>query len=174
MGQSDSFPEVQVPDSFESFYRSEYGAVVALAYGLSGTRWTAEDLAQEAFLRVHRDWERVSEMESPAGWVRRIVINLSNSRFRRLRSETTARLRLASQSSTASAPPQESSEFWREARRLPKQQAAVVALRYIDDLSIAQIADVLGIAEGTVKALLHTARSRLGQILLAKGLIDEV
>jgi len=174
MGQSDSFPEVQVPDSFESFYRSEYGAVVALAYGLCGTRWTAEDLAQEAFLRVHRDWTRVREMDSPGGWVRRIVINLSHSRFRRLRSETTARLRLASQTTSTFVPPEESAEFWSEVRKLPKRQAEAVALRYINDLSVAQIAAVLGIADGTVKALLHTARARLGQILVAKGLIDEV
>jgi RNA polymerase sigma-70 factor, ECF subfamily len=48
-----------------------------------------------------------------------------------------------------------------------------MALRYIDDLSVAQIAGVMGIAEGTVKALLHQGRERLRRQLTAKGLIDD-
>lgn len=65
MAKSDVVPEVQVPGSFESLYRMSYPAVVALVYGLCGSRAAAEDVAQEAFLRAHQDWRRVSGMELP-------------------------------------------------------------------------------------------------------------
>ena len=56
--------------------------MVALTWALSGNRWAAEDLAQEAFVRAHRDWNSVEQMDSPNAWVRRVAINLARSRFR--------------------------------------------------------------------------------------------
>ncbi|MBW3667183.1 MAG: hypothetical protein KY394_06280 [Actinobacteria bacterium] len=64
MAESDGVPEVRIPGPFELFYRQEYSAVVALIYGLSGNGWVAEELAQDAFVRAHRDWPRVREMET--------------------------------------------------------------------------------------------------------------
>ncbi|MFP3882599.1 MAG: RNA polymerase sigma factor, partial [Actinomycetota bacterium] len=55
----DGVDGVQVPGAFDRLYREEYRRVVAVVYGLTGSRWVAEDIAQDAFLRVHRDWERV-------------------------------------------------------------------------------------------------------------------
>ncbi len=174
MADSDGLSEVRVPGSFELFYRQEYASVVALAYGLSGSLWVAEDLAQEAFLRAHRDWDRVGEMDSQGAWVRRVALNLARSRLRRLRSETMARLRLGSSTVAAESPDgPEVEAFWAEVRRLPTRQAQAVALRYIDDLSSGEIAQVLEIAEGTVKALLHQGRERLRRQLTAKGVVDD-
>lgn len=174
MSESDGASEVEIPSSFEVFYREEYVSVLALVLGLSGSRWAAEDLTQEAFLRAHRDWGRVSGMESPKGWVRRVAVNLARSRVRRLRSEAAARLRLGSSSPTMGEPDDAADEFWREVRRLPDRQAQVIALRYIDDLSVSEIARVLGVADGTVKAHLHEGRSRLRRQLEAKGFAYEV
>jgi RNA polymerase sigma-70 factor (ECF subfamily) len=173
MAESDGLPEVRIPGSFETLYRQHYAAVVALVYAMSGSRSVAEDLAQEAFLRAHRDWSRVSEMDCPAGWVRRVALNLARSRLRRLGSEARARLR-AGPASDRSDPTSEveSEAFWHEVRRLPTRQAQAIALHYVEDLSIGEIAGVLGVAEGTVKALLHQGRERLGRQLRAKGLID--
>ena len=173
MADSDGLSEVRVPGSFELFYQQEYAPVVALAYGLSGSLWVAEDLAQEAFLRAHRDWDRVGDMDSQGAWVRRVALNLARSRLRRLRSETMARLRLGPSTVAAEWPDgPEVESFWTEGRRRPTRQAQVTALRYIEDLQVTEIADVLGIAEGTVKALLHQGRERLRRQLGAKGLID--
>ncbi|MGQ0848033.1 MAG: RNA polymerase sigma factor, partial [Actinomycetota bacterium] len=119
MAGSDELSEVEIPSSFEVFYREEYPSVLAIVYGLSGNRWVAEDLAQEAFLRVHRDWGGVAGMESPTGWVRRVAVTLARSRVRRLRSEAATRLRLGLQSVSMGQPPEEFDEFWREVRRLP-------------------------------------------------------
>ena len=175
MAEADGFPEVQVPGSFELLYQRDYAAVVGLVYGLTGSRWVAEDLAQEAFLRAHRDWPRVEGMESPGGWVRRVALNLARSRWRRLRIETTARLRADSGRQSAHIDPDPESEaFWDEVRRLPSRQAQAIALHYVEDLPVSEIADVLGVADGTVKALLHQGRERLQRQLTAKGILDEV
>jgi RNA polymerase sigma-70 factor, ECF subfamily len=165
--------EVQIPGRFEAFYREEYPAVVALVYGLTGTAWSAEDLAQEAFLRAHNDWTRVGGMEAPSAWVKRVALNLAVSRYRRFRSEAAATLRLTSDVTSVQPPTAESQAFWEEVRRLPRRQSQVLALRYIDDLSVAEIAEVLQVADGTVKALMHQARKRLGRQLVAKGWVDD-
>jgi len=134
--------------------------MAALAYALTG-RWdVAEDLTQEAFLRAHRDWKRVGAMASPGGWLRRVVTNLALSRWRRLRTETIALLRLTIDSEVA-APEIPHAKFWEEVRRLPERQRQAIALRYVEDLTVVEIAGILEIAEGTVKVLLHQARESL-------------
>jgi RNA polymerase sigma-70 factor, ECF subfamily len=171
-GSRPRVPHVQVPSAFETLYREEYRRVVALVYGLSGSTAVAEDLAQEAFLRAHADWSNVAHLTSPSAWVRRVAVNLAMSRFRRLRSETAALLRLVPTPSSVETTGADHEAFWREVRKLPRRQAQAIALRYIDELSVTEIAGVLDVATGTVKALLHQGRSRLGRQLSAKGLVD--
>lgn len=162
----------QIIGQFEAFYRAGYRPIVAVVYALTGNRWVAEDLAQEAFLRAHRDWEQVRGADSPDAWVRRVAVNLAMSRFRRLRSEATARLKLTANQVTFQPPEAEHDAFWAEVRRLSPRQRQVVALRYVEDLTTRQIADTLDIAEGTVRATLTQARERLGRRLEAGGWID--
>jgi RNA polymerase sigma-70 factor, ECF subfamily len=151
---------------FEAFYAEHHRAVVGLAISLSGNRWAAEELAQDAFAAAFKRWDRLATYDNPGAWVRRVVANRSVSRFRRLGSEAKALVRLAGQRQ-ASVPPltAEHDEFWREVRRLPHQQAQVIALHYLEDRSVADIAEVLGIAEGTVKSSLHRARQKLADRL---------
>lgn len=162
-------PPDQVIGQFEAFYRSRYRPLVGVVYALTGSRWVAEDLAQEAFLRAHRDWDRVRNADAPEAWVRRVAINLAMSRFRKLRSETAARLRLTPTAPTFQAPAAEHDAFWSEVRRLPQRQAQALALYYVEDLSTGEIADTLEVAEGTVRALLAQGRDRLARQLEAKG-----
>lgn len=171
MPEVDRWSDVEIPEPFARFFRSEYPAVVSLVYGLSGSRAAAEDVAQEAFLRAHRDWPRVESMDSPEGWVRRVAMNLARSRWRRLRAETMAMAKLSTPVSFV-PPDDHSGMFWEEVRRLPARQAEVVALKYLEGLEVAEIGSVLGVAEGTVKALLHQGRERLRRQLIAKGLVD--
>jgi RNA polymerase sigma-70 factor, ECF subfamily len=74
---------LEPPGGFEHFYLREYRGVVELAYALSGNRAGAEDIAQEAFLRAHRDWPRVGHYQHPGAWVRRVAANLATSTVRR-------------------------------------------------------------------------------------------
>ena len=66
-------------ETFRAFYRSQYHAVVALAYALTGKAAVAEELAQDAFLVAYRNWGRISGYEVPGAYVRRVVTNMSVS-----------------------------------------------------------------------------------------------
>jgi RNA polymerase sigma factor (sigma-70 family) len=159
-------PAVRLPGRFEHFYLQEYPRVVALVYGLSGSRTGAEDIAQEAFLRAYRDWDRVGSYEHQAAWVRRVAANLATSGLRRRLVEARALARLAARREPSLDPlPAENADFWRAVRALPHRQAQAVALYYLEDLSIAQTAVVLDCAEGTVRAHLARARRTLARRL---------
>ena len=151
--------------SLEDVYRREYPRLVALAYGLSGSRAAAEEIVQDAFLDAHRHWSQVRGYDNPGGWLRRCVINRSVSGFRRRLAESRALTRLGSRRDLPAEVPETDEELWRAVRRLPRRQTQVVALRYVDDCSIADIAAILDCAEGTVKAHLHRARQALAQAL---------
>lgn len=152
--------------AFEDFYRKEYRAVVGLAYALSGSRWAAEDLAQEAFLAAHDDWARVSAYDQPGAWVRRVVANRSMSVLRRRTVEAKAMMRLAlGERSILPAMPAESADFWEGVRALPRRQAQVLALHYLEDRPVAEVAEILGIAPGTVKKHLFDGRRAVARRL---------
>jgi RNA polymerase sigma-70 factor (ECF subfamily) len=157
---------VQLPGRFEHFYLEEYPRVVKLVYALSGSRTAAEDIAQEAFLRAYRDWERVGSYEHQAAWVRRVAANLATSGLRRRLVEARALTRLARRwEPTVDPLAGHNAEFWAAVRTLPRRQAQAVALYYFQDLSVEQTATVLGCSEGTVKAHLAKARRTLARQL---------
>ena len=157
---------VRLPGRFEYFSQEESPNVVALAYALSGSRTGAEDIAQEAFLRAYRDWDRVGSYEHQVAWVRRVAANLATSGLRRRLVEVRALTRLAGRREPAVDPlVGENGEFWVAVRALPRRQAQAVALYYFQDLSVQQTATALGCAEGTVKAHLAKARRTLARQL---------
>lgn len=148
--------------SFEELYAHERRGLLALAVALSGDGAVAEDLVQEAFLRAYRNWGRVAELDRPGAWVRRVLLNLATSRFRRHAVEVRGLLRLqATLPRIEAVMASESFEFWALVRSLPRRQAQVTALYYGEDLSTADIADIMQIAEGTVRAQLAAARQTL-------------
>jgi RNA polymerase sigma-70 factor (ECF subfamily) len=145
--------------TFDEFYRTHFRSVVAICCALTGNRGGAEDLAQEAFLAAHRNWQRVSDYERADLWIRRVAANLAVSRVRRRIAEARALLRFASfRSAPSDDQPQDNDSLWRALRALPVRQAQALTLRYVDDRSLAEIAEILGCAEGTVKS--HLARGR--------------
>lgn len=161
--------------SFDSFYFSEYPGTVRVVYALCGSWSIAEEIAQESFIRAYRRWEEVGEMGVPGAWVRRVAGNLATSRFRRAQAEARALTRLLMRRERYAEPgplPAVDETFWRLVRALPVRQAQAVALHYGDDLSVRDVAKVMGVAEGTVKAHLHAARGRLARHL-DEGACDE-
>jgi RNA polymerase sigma-70 factor, ECF subfamily len=151
--------------TFEGLYRQDFGRLVSLAHGLSGSRSAAEELVQEAFLAAHRRWDRVGRYADPSAWLRRVVVNRSVSAVRRRVAEGVALTRLGSRREIPDELPDQDEVVWRAVRKLPPRQAQVVALHYIDDRSVAEIAAILGLADGTVKATLHQARQSLARAL---------
>jgi RNA polymerase sigma-70 factor (ECF subfamily) len=162
--------DVQAPavERFEDFYLREFRDVVGLAFALSGRSLVAEDIAQEAFMAAHRDWPRIGRYDNPGAWVRKVVANKARNVLRTHGREARARLRLAFKRGVPPAVyelPTEHAEVWSAVRSLPKRQQQVVALYYLADYTVTEIAAALSVAEGTVKAHLHQGRSALQQRL---------
>lgn len=156
-------------EEFGQFMAARWPGLVRLAYGLTGDRWLAEDIAQAALASAYAAWWRVRRADDPDAYVRRILINASHRRFRRRRVAEQAHepQQLASSplADAAVADPAEligeRSALLAALRELPTRQRAIVLLRYWDDLSDAQVAAVLGCAPGTVRSQASRALAKL-------------
>jgi RNA polymerase sigma-70 factor (ECF subfamily) len=152
--------------SFDAFYRAAYGGVVAVAHSMTGDRPHGEEIAQEAFIAAHRHWGKVSGLDRPDLWVRRVAINRCTSTFRRKliewRSNRTAS---AGVRTVVDGPTGEAGTVWDAVRRLPDRQRSIVVLHYVDQLSTAEIGDLLGLSASTVQTHLARSRDRLATIL---------
>lgn len=162
------------PLSFSEFYRLEYSRVVGFAFVLSGDRWRAEDLAQDAFAAAHRDWDRIGCYDNPAAFVRRAVANRSVSVFRRKAAERHALARMRETPREQPTFSAETDQVWAEVRSLPRRQAQTVALVYLYGLSLTEVGEVLGFSTGTAKTHWRRARQRLARRLsVVEGLRDD-
>lgn len=137
----------------DALYREHADRLLHLAVSITFDRAASEEIVQEAFVGLQRAGTRV---QNPGGYLRRSVVNLSIKSIRRR--QTAGRYRPPPQPTT-SIP--EIDEGWDAVQRLAPRQRAVVALRYWEDLSEAEIAAVLGWPPGTVKSTLHRALKRL-------------
>jgi RNA polymerase sigma-70 factor (ECF subfamily) len=157
-------------EGFGSFYAREFPKIVAVAYAMSGSRMAAEDLAQEAMVAAYKRWDEVGRLDRPGAWVRRVALKRAATGFQRRRAEVRALLRLAP---LRGEPPaslsSESAAFWRTVRALPRRQAEAVILHYLEGMSVAEIAEVMGCAPATVKVHLHRGRYALSERLDQEG-----
>jgi RNA polymerase sigma-70 factor (sigma-E family) len=157
-------------DKLEALYLRHGPEALRLAYLLTGERELAEDLAQEAFVRVARRFTGLRSADSFHWYLRRTVINLANSHLRRRRVERAHMKTLVSSTIVAASGANTPDVATRQAVRdaigqLPARQRAVVVLRYYQDLTDEQIASVLGCPVGSVKSSLHRAAAILRQHL---------
>jgi len=154
-------------------YRAESAAIVNLAYLLTGQRQLAEDLAQEAFLRVA---SRLRDVHPDAfgAYLRRTVVNLVRSHFRHARVqrryadriEADARIRRQAVEAASSAIDSGANEqLWAALQALPVSQREAVVCRFYLDMSEEQAAETLNVRVGTVKSAtsrgLHALRAAL-------------
>lgn len=174
-----STPSSTAPPGFDDLYRDEWSALVALGWSLTGSWPVAEDLVQDAFADAYRRWDHVVALDKPGAWVRRAVINRAVSTHRKRGTERTGLSRMgslhvvsadrASTDRTGEAAVDRVADpaFWAAVRALPEQQRACVALHYLDDLPVAEIAAVLRCRPATVKVHLHRGRKALAASLAA-------
>jgi RNA polymerase sigma-70 factor (ECF subfamily) len=156
-------PPLGLPGSFDAFYQDEYRGLVQLAFVLSGSRYGAEDIAQDALVAA---WTRWRELEQPLAWTRRVVANLAVSAIRRRIAEGRAMVRQAvGHGEPIAELPEPDTEFWAAVRALPTRQRQMLALYYLGDCSVGEIAVTMGCAEGTVRATLHKGRLALAKRL---------
>ena len=158
----------QVDDSviadFDAFYRRSFAGLVVLAVAVTGQRAGAEDVVQDAMLDAHRRWDRVGGYDAPRSWVRRVVIQRAMKVSRKRANERRSHLRAIAgggdgRDGAATSDRGLDPELSDALRALAPQQRAVLALHYLEDLSVADTAELLGIAEGTVKV--HLSRGRV-------------
>lgn len=150
------------PSAFDLFYRRHFAGAVALAHALAGAR-AAEDIAQEAFWAAFKKWD---DLENPERWLWKVIANRSRSVLRRRYLEA----RLLPHAGPEPQPGHAEKlpgldEFWDMVRTLPKRQAQVVALVYVEELSSVEAAEILGCSEATVRVHLHRAKKRLAERL---------
>jgi RNA polymerase sigma factor (sigma-70 family) len=152
---------VVVELSFEGLFRQQYPLLVAVGVAVLGRVDVARDLAQETMARAHANWATVTAADVPEAWLRRVMNNLVIDHLRRQRVEQRALERLESQPVPVSTVTTSRTSMDELLAVLPERQRLVVALTYVGDLSVAEVAVALDIAPGTVKASLWKARRNL-------------
>lgn len=156
---------VAIPSSdFDDLYRGTFHSVRRVVVGISADPEVATEVTQEAFLAAHRQWQKVSTYDRPDLWVRRIAINRALSLRRRARVQANTVVPML-QRQTSVPEWMADDELWKRVRRLPRRQAAMVVLVYVDDMSVEDAASVLEISVPTAKTHLQRARKKLAQQL---------
>ncbi|RSM45447.1 SigE family RNA polymerase sigma factor [Amycolatopsis balhimycina DSM 5908] len=148
--------------TFHDLFREYFGQMTRLAHLLGAD--DAENIAQEAFVKLHQRWDSLIDHTRVAGYLRATVVNMSRSRTRHLRV-----VRRAPQDRPPDEPSAEvrAVASWEHQRlravlvKLSRRQREVLVLRYWLDLSTVAIADTLGVSPGTVKATTHHAMENL-------------
>ncbi len=143
---------VAVPE-FDEWVAARGPALLRLARGLTGDAAHAEDLVQESLARALPRWSRIGVMADPYAYVRRMVVHEHTSWWRRFRRRETP---------TAESEPfdgvvvdrvrDDHDRVWAACRRLPDDQRTAVVLRYYEQLEYAEIAELTGVREGSVRS----------------------
>jgi RNA polymerase sigma-70 factor (sigma-E family) len=144
-------------------YERHAGAAVGLAYLLTGDRYFAEDLVQEAFVRVAGRLRHLRDAGAFEGYLRRTVVNLFTSQLRRRRLERAYLKREAGRPPASHEDPDVASrdELWRAVQRLPERQRAAVVLRYYEDLSEREVATTMRCSNAAAKSLIQRGMQTL-------------
>lgn len=149
------------PVSFDDLYAAHYADLTVQLFAYFGDRQEAQDLVQEAFCRALARWRTVSGYDDPVAWIRRVAWNLAVSRWRRGRTALGFLRRQRVAEPQVAGPGPERVALVAALGTLPPAHRRAMVLRYLADLTIAEIAEQEGVAEGTVKSWLHRARSAL-------------
>ena len=149
-------PVVVWPHDLVSLYQARYADMVRLAFLLTGSSAEAEEIVQEAFVRIRGRIERV---DNPSAYLRTTVVNGCRNRHRRVQVER----RYASAGESASY--DRVDELGDALAALPLRQRTVIVLRYYAGMSEADIAATLGCRPGTVKSLCHRGLAELRRVI---------
>jgi len=152
----------EVDEEFASYVRARQHRLLRAAYLVCGDAHLAEDLLQGALVKLALRWDRVRG-ENPDAYVRRILYRDAVSAWRRTRRESIAAVLPDPGHADHSTGVSDRLDLERALATLTPKQRAVVVLRYFEDRTEADTADVLGISVGTVKSQTHAALARMRQ-----------
>lgn len=150
--------------AFSAFYQANIGTLARTLSATLGDSQLAQDAAQEAMARACERWEKIGNYDNPSGWCYRVAMNWATSRWRKRRREVI----------TDTLPPPDATEdpdfelqdrLLIALRELSVEHRSVIVLRLVEDWSILETAEALGIAPGTVQSRYARALSRLREAL---------
>ncbi|QXE35955.1 SigE family RNA polymerase sigma factor [Streptomyces sp. GMY02] len=151
--------------SFSSYVRARGPVLLRTARSLTSNPSDAEDLLQTALTKTYVAWDRIEDHRALDGYVRRALLNTRTSQWRKRKVDEFACDELPEPVDLPEPDPAERQvlhdAMWRAVMKLPDRQRAMVVLRYYEDLSEAQTAEVLGVSVGTVKSAVSRALGKL-------------
>ena len=148
--------------TFRNYVTERSGSLLRMAYLLTRNLADAEDLVQAALAKTYLAWDRIEDRNALDGYVRRAMVNTHISWWRRRRVEEYPTDEIPDQAVCDQSGDGELSDAVRRALdRLPSRMRAAVVLRYCEDMSEAEVAEVLGISQGTVKSTVSRAVAKL-------------
>jgi RNA polymerase sigma-70 factor (sigma-E family) len=152
--------------SFSSYMRARQPVLLRTARSLTANPSDAEDLLQTALTKTYVAWERIEDHRALDGYVRRALLNTRTSQWRKRKVDEFACEELPEPETGGGAedPAEQQAlhdAMWRAIAKLPDRQRAMVVLRYYEDLSEVQTAEVLGVSVGTVKSAVSRALGKL-------------
>ena len=152
--------------TFDEYVLTRGVALVRFARLLTGDEHRAEDLVQDVLAKTYVHWRRVSELDRPDLYVRRMVVNAHRSWLRRLtnREITVAAVRDTAAVRDAATESAERDAVWRLVRQLSPRQRTVIVLRYYEDYDDATIAELLQCSRGTVRTQAKRALDKLQRL----------
>jgi RNA polymerase sigma-70 factor (sigma-E family) len=147
---------------FAEWMTARQGRLLRTAYLLTGDPHTAQDLVQNALAKIYLRWDRISDREHIDAYARAALVNEHRSLWRRpWRRREVVSAQLPEQAGGEASYDGMSAALWAYVQTLPPRQRAVVVLRYYEELTEAEAADVLGISVGTVKSQTSRALATL-------------
>lgn len=160
-GPGESAATLEQVESVEVLYRERFVTTSRLAFLLTGDSDAADELAQEAFVRLYRN---IADVENPGGFLRTALVNLCHD-HRRRRDTVKRHPPLPRPPSDPPDLPRELDATWRAVQALPERRRDAVVLHYYADLSVEEIARLLDTRPATVRSLLHRGRNALREVL---------
>lgn len=150
--------------SFSAYVKARQPVLLRTARSLTANPSDAEDLLQTALAKTYVAWERIEDHRALDGYVRRALLNTRTSQWRKRKVDEFACDELPEPEGVAGDPAEQQAlhdAMWRAIMKLPARQRAMVVLRYYEDLSEVQTAEVLGVSVGTVKSAVSRALGKL-------------
>ena len=149
---------VSLTSGFEDVYRREYPGLVAVATALSGDLHDGEDVVQDTMVKAFVRWDRVGQLDRPGAWCHRVLVNACRSRWRRRRTEQRLWARSRRDEPSMPEPSTDVLVFWALVRELPSRPRMSVTLHFAGERTMAEIAMILDVPEGTVRSDIARAR----------------
>lgn len=151
-------------DAVGDLYAASFSRLVGVVALAAASRAEAEECVQEAFVRLLREWPKVSRYDDPEAWVRLVAFRMLSNRRRKTRNGVRVLLRVAAAEPVA-GPTVDDVGVRTALASLPVGQRQVVVLHYLLDMDLDEISRVLAVPSGTVKSRLSRARTALAPLL---------